>query len=208
MEADDEWEDHLIVSYTPQQGSEMTMTEFERLKEKTKFEIIHIKHDMTPEAFATLPKESVVAAQVCQEAAKLGHSRGKYLYFLGPSSTPGQYWAGVGPHLSSIGSGSQPTSDFESSNFIRYAINWNNKTLLFSAYCEPVILDNCYSVVKKLKRTFIGLAQTNVVVAENRLTYISEKGVLCIVDENWDESTLENLKEVKFHIWDERNKSL
>src|SRR3990167_6815829 len=27
MEADDEWEDHLIVSYTPQQGSEMTMTE-------------------------------------------------------------------------------------------------------------------------------------------------------------------------------------
>ena len=35
MEGDDEWEDHLIVSYTPPQGCEMTMTEFERWKSRT-----------------------------------------------------------------------------------------------------------------------------------------------------------------------------
>src|SRR3990167_5537300 len=196
MEADNEWEDHLIVSYTPQQGSEMTMTEHqvERIIANTKLVTVQVsdkaKLGLHLDEFEKEPdlppkvKQMLSAMLTCEKLKE----RHQYWNFVSRSlRRPNSLIAAVGNHVfhqTQTGEWQMfdEPGDSKYSGDIRFVLQWKQYDFVF-VNMRFVLVYQEGKFVKNLEHKYSGNSSFGVKTSANYMYYFHEnKMQSCDID--------------------------
>ena len=188
MEADDEWEDHLIVSYTPQRGSEMTMTEHqvERIIANTKLEMALVvgkpSQSTEDESSYTEAAKKKIPTDILEQINSLAsHSvlkqKHKYWNFICRNRrVKNSLIAAVGSHVfhqTQTGEWQMfdEPGDSKYSGDIRFVLQWKQYDFVFTNFA-PVTVYQEGKFVKNLEHKYSGNSSFGVKASANAVYFM------------------------------------